>query len=198
MTHATHAIHATHATHAIHAIVDRCTVQMRIDSPLGPMLLARTEHGLAGAWFALQKHHPEPLDAPERDDPLLCRAASQLGAFFASEAPAFDLPLDLLGTYFQRAVWAELLRIGRGATCSYGDIARRLGNPAACRAVGAAVGRNPISVIVPCHRVVGSSGKLTGYAGGLHRKTALLRLEAGAGRPATGSGKQAPLPMALP
>ena len=87
------------------------------------------------------------------------------------------MPLDLHGTPFQRAVWHELLGLERGATCSYGDIAKRLGRPSAGRAVGAAVGRNPVSIIVPCHRVVGSDGALTGYAGGLQRKTALLQLE---------------------
>ena len=112
------------------------------------------------------------------DDPLLAAAARQLHAYFAGESDAFDVPLDLQGTAFQRAVWDELLRIAPGSTCSYGDIARRLGPPSASRAVGAAVGSNPVSIIVPCHRVVGSSGSLTGYAGGLDRKTSLLRIEA--------------------
>jgi len=156
----------------------RCTAQMRYASPLGTLLLARTAQGLAGAWFDAQKHHPAAIDAPERDDdPLLQRAAEQLGAYFEGSDADFDLPLDLLGTPFQRAVWKELLKIERGATTSYGDIARRLGTPSASRAVGAAVGRNPVSIIVPCHRVLGSGGALTGYAGGLDRKTALLRLE---------------------
>ena len=168
----------------------RCTAQMRYASPLGTLLLARTEGGLAGAWFEAQKHHPAAIDAPERDDdPLLCRTARQLAAYFEGSDAAFDLPLDLLGTPFQRAVRAELLGIERGTTTSYGDIARKLGTPSASRAVGAAVGRNPVSVIVPCHRVLGSGGALTGYAGGLDRKTALLRLEqarapARPGRPA--------------
>jgi methylated-DNA-[protein]-cysteine S-methyltransferase len=112
------------------------------------------------------------------DDPLLAEAARQLRSYFAGERDGFDLALDLQGTDFQRAVWAELLRIEPGSTCSYGDIARRLGAPSASRAVGAAVGRHPVSIIVPCHRVVGRSGALTGYAGGLDRKTALLRIEA--------------------
>jgi len=156
----------------------RCTAQMRYASPLGNLLLARTADGLAGAWFESQKHHPSPLDATIDDgDPLLRRAAQQLAAYFDGSADGFDLPLDLVGTDFQRAVWADLLRIARGTTCSYGDIARRLGAQSASRAVGAAVGRNPLSIIVPCHRVVGSGGALTGYAGGLDRKTALLRLE---------------------
>ena len=165
-------------TYATDAIQSRCTALSRIATPLGQLLLARTNAGLAGAWFAEQKHHPAALDAPERDDdPLLADAASQLHAYFAGERSSFDLALDLHGTPFQRSVWAELLRIAPGSTCSYGAIARRLAMPAASRAVGAAVGRNPLSIIVPCHRVVGSTGSLTGYAGGLDRKTALLRLE---------------------
>jgi len=165
-------------TFATDAIAARGTAQMRYRSPLGPLLLVRTANGLAGAWFEAQKHHPQPFEAPfVDDDPLLGRAAAQLEAYFAGSATAFDLPLDLLGTRFQREVWRELLAIEAGATATYGAIARRLGAPAACRAVGAAVGRNPVSVIVPCHRVVGSDGSLTGYAGGLERKTALLRLE---------------------
>jgi methylated-DNA-[protein]-cysteine S-methyltransferase len=155
-----------------------CTAQMRYASPLGTLLLARTAEGLAGAWFENQKHHPAPIDAPERDDDaLLRRAARELEAYFDGADDDFDVPLDLHGTPFQRAVWRELLKLERGATCSYGDIAERLGSPSAGRAVGAAVGRNPVSIIVPCHRVVGSDGSLTGYAGGLERKTALLRLE---------------------
>ena len=165
-------------TASISSRARRCTAQMRMDSPLGPLLLARTADGLAGAWFDRQKHHPGPIDAPEgNDDPLLRRAAAQLEAYFDGADTAFDVPLDLQGTEFQRAVWAELLKLEPGTTCSYGEIAARLGAPSAGRAVGAAVGRNPVSVIVPCHRVVGSDGSLTGYAGGLERKTALLRLE---------------------
>jgi methylated-DNA-[protein]-cysteine S-methyltransferase len=166
-------------TYATTSILQRCTAQHRMASPLGTLLLARTATGLAGAWFEQQKHHPAAIDAPERDDDaLLMAAAWQLRAYFAGTTDEFDLALDLQGTDFQKAVWAELLCIEPGATCSYGDIAQRLGRPTAGRAVGAAVGRNPISIIVPCHRVVGSSGALTGYAGGLDRKTALLRLEA--------------------
>ena len=166
-------------SHATDAILTRCTAQSRIDTPLGPLLLARTAEGLAGAWFDLQKHHPSAIDAPTDDgDPLLREAGGQLGAWFEGDRVDFDLPLDLHGTAFQRAVWAELLRIAPGKTCSYGHIATTLGVPSASRAVGAAVGRNPVSIIVPCHRVVGSSGALTGYAGGLDRKVRLLALEA--------------------
>jgi len=166
-------------TYATDSILRHCTAQCRVASPLGTLLLARSASGLAGAWFDQQKHHPAAIDAPEREgDPLLGAAARQLAAYFAGTSDAFDVPLDLQGTPFQRSVWAELLRIAAGATCSYGEIARRLGAPSASRAVGAAVGRNPVSIIVPCHRVVGSSGSLTGYAGGLARKTSLLRIEA--------------------
>jgi methylated-DNA-[protein]-cysteine S-methyltransferase len=166
-------------TFATESIVRSCTAQCLIDSPLGPLLLARTPTGLAGAWFQNQKHHPMTIGAPERsDDPLLLATARQLAAYFAGEADDFDVDLDLQGTPFQRSVWAELLRIAPGTTCSYGDIARRLGTPSSGRAVGSAVGRNPVSIIVPCHRVVGSTGSLTGYAAGLDRKTALLLHEA--------------------
>jgi methylated-DNA-[protein]-cysteine S-methyltransferase len=155
------------------------TAQAIVESPLGPILLARTAQGLAGAWFEGQKDHPGTLDAPQRpDDPLLARTAAQLARYFEGDAAAFELPLDLHGTEFQRAVWAALREIPRGATTSYGAIAQRIGAPRAVRAVGAAVGRNPVSVIVPCHRVLGRDGALTGYAGGLTRKRALLALEA--------------------
>jgi methylated-DNA-[protein]-cysteine S-methyltransferase len=155
-----------------------CTAQTTVSTPLGPLLLARTEGGLAGAWFEGQKAHPGALAAPQTDaDPLLREAALQLDAYFAGQRSSFDVPLDLRGTDFQQKVWRALLRVGRGRTASYADIARRVGSPRAVRAVGAAVGRNPISVIVPCHRVLGSDGSLTGYAGGLQRKSALLQLE---------------------
>jgi methylated-DNA-[protein]-cysteine S-methyltransferase len=166
-------------TYATVSILQRCTAQCRVDSPLGRLLLARTSIGLAGAWFESQKHHPEAIAAPEReDDPLLVATARQLRVYFAGESARFEVPLDLQGSAFQRSVWAALLRIAPGTTRSYGDIARELGIPAASRAVGSAVGRNPVSIIVPCHRVVGSSGSLTGYAGGIERKTWLLRKEA--------------------
>jgi len=163
---------------ATDSILGNCTAQTRIETPLGPLLLARTAAGLAGAWFDHQKHHPQPIAAPERsDDPLLARAAAQLRDYFDGVGDAFDVPLDLQGTDFQQRVWSELLRIAPGATASYGAIAARLGRPSAGRAVGTAVGRNPVSIIVPCHRVIGSNGALTGYAAGLDRKTALLALE---------------------
>jgi methylated-DNA-[protein]-cysteine S-methyltransferase len=163
------------ATTAIHRT---CTAQATIATPLGALLLARTVRGLAGAWFEGQKYHAGALAAPDRpDDPLLRAAADQLGDYFAGRSSRFDVPLDLHGTDFQRGVWQALLAIVPGQTSSYLEVARRVGSPHAVRAVGAAVGKNPLSVIVPCHRVVGSNGSLTGYAGGLHRKRALLALE---------------------
>jgi methylated-DNA-[protein]-cysteine S-methyltransferase len=142
------------------------------------MLLARSTRGLLGVWFEGQKDHPGTLGAPERpQDPLLRSAAAQLADYFAARATRFDLPLDLQGTPFQRSVWQALLGIAAGRTRSYGEIARDVGAARAVRAVGAAVGKNPVSVIVPCHRVIGSGGALTGYAGGLDRKRALLALE---------------------
>lgn len=163
---------------ATDAIRSACTARALYESPLGPMLLARTRKGLAGAWFLNQKDHPGELPAPERaDDPLLARTVDQFERYFGGARGGFDVPLDLLGTPFQRAVWQALLSIPAGTTSTYGAIARSVGTPQAVRAVGSAIGKNPIGVIVPCHRVVGSNGALTGYAGGLERKAALLELE---------------------
>lgn len=153
------------------------------DTPLGAMVLARSEHGLCGAWFVEEQRHLPPAarfdGAWQRDnDPLLCAASLQLQGYFAGQRQRFELPLDLSeGTPFQQAVWQALLDLGWGQNSSYGQIASTIGRPAAVRAVGAAVGRNPVSLIVPCHRVLGSGGQLTGYAGGLWRKQALLQLE---------------------
>jgi methylated-DNA-[protein]-cysteine S-methyltransferase len=158
-------------------------VQSRFQSPLGALTLAATGQGLAGVWFEGQRHLPDELATPARwptdaAHPVLEKAAQQLGEYFALQRHEFDLPLDLSGgTAFQQAVWQALLAIPAGHTTSYGWISQHIGNAAAVRAVGAAVGRNPISIIVPCHRVLGADGSLTGYAGGLNRKTALLSLE---------------------
>jgi len=150
-----------------------------IASPLGDIILAATDQGLAGVWFNAQQHlHDMTRWQSDPGHPVLCNAASQLAAYFSGERSAFDLPLDLShGTAFQQAIWQALLEIPHGQTTSYGALSKVIGNPTAVRAVGAAVGRNPISLIVPCHRVIGMNGSLTGYAGGLHRKTALLALE---------------------
>ena len=150
-----------------------------IASPLGAVTLAATDAALAGVWFEHQRHWPDTRgwqDDPAH--PVLREAAAQLADYFAGRRQHFDLPLDLShGTAFQQSVWQALLAIPAGRTTSYGAISAGLGNPAAVRAVGSAVGRNPISVIVPCHRVLGTNGSLTGYAGGLERKSALLELE---------------------
>jgi methylated-DNA-[protein]-cysteine S-methyltransferase len=152
--------------------------QAHIDSPLGGIVLAATESGLAGLWFDGQRHHPGPLDAPERpDNPHITAAREQLAAYWRGERSDFELALDPQGTPFQQSVWRELRKIAGGHTVRYGWIAHQLGTPSASRAVGAAVGRNPVSVVIPCHRVLGSDGSLTGYAGGLDRKRALLTLE---------------------
>lgn len=154
------------------------TAQAHWASPLGAVLLAATPRGLAGLWFDAQRHHPGPIDAPVRpDDRFIAQAVAELGAYFNGQREHFDVPLDLRGTPFQQAVWRALQAVGRGATRSYGQIAATLGRPAAVRAAGAAIGRNPVCIIVPCHRVVGHDGRLTGYAGGLERKAALLALE---------------------
>lgn len=154
-------------------------VKARFPSPLGPMIVAATGQGLAGLWFEDQRHLPDHAGWPEAPEhPVLRQALAQLTDYFAGRRSRFELPLDLQGgTPFQQSVWQALLRIPCGETASYAQLGRDIGRPAAARAVGAAVGRNPISVIVPCHRVLGSKGSLTGYAGGLPRKAALLALE---------------------
>jgi methylated-DNA-[protein]-cysteine S-methyltransferase len=154
-------------------------VSLRWASPLGPMLLAASEHGLAGLWFVGQKHGPIGVHWPEAPDhSMLRQAVRELAEYFAGTRTRFDVPLDFThGTDFQQSVWRALLSIPPGRTTSYAELGRRLGRPQAARAVGAAVGRNPLSILVPCHRVLGTGGSLTGYAGGLDRKSALLRLE---------------------
>jgi len=163
---------------------DTSIVQTTVASPLGPIVIAATDKGLAGLWFAEnQRYLPLELTGPaawpeDASHPVLQQASQQLGDYFAGERSHFDLPLDLrCGTAFQQSVWQALVAIPHGEITSYGEISRRIGHPAAVRAVGGAIGRNPVSIIVPCHRVTGRSGALTGYAGGLDRKTALLRLE---------------------
>lgn len=154
-------------------------LQRRIDTPLGPLTAARSAAGLSGLWFDGQKHHPGALGVPLDDgsDPVLSATAAALAAYFSGKPYALP-PLDPAGTAFQREVWQALLDIAPGQPATYGALAGRLGRASAARALGAAVGRNPISVLVPCHRVVGADGSLTGYAGGLSRKQALLSLEA--------------------
>ena len=149
------------------------------DSPLQPLLLTSDGTALMGLFMAGHTHGPEIGADWIRDDKAapFAEARQQRAAYFAGRLTDFDLPTAPTGTAFQMRVWQELRRIPHGQTISYGELARGIGSPNACRAVGLANGRNPLSIIVPCHRVVGTGGKLTGYAGGMARKKALLALE---------------------
>jgi methylated-DNA-[protein]-cysteine S-methyltransferase len=156
----------------------RFEAQMRVPSPLGPLTLAATARGLALVWFDDQAHRSAAVDAPvDENHPHLALAARELAAYWQAPQQHFTVPLDPQGTPFQQAVWQVLRGIVPGRLSSYGEVARAVGRPSAARAVGAAIGRNPLGIVVPCHRVVGVGGALTGYAGGLQRKKALLRLE---------------------
>ncbi|OIP14616.1 MAG: cysteine methyltransferase [Comamonadaceae bacterium CG2_30_57_122] len=155
------------------------TVTTSYASPLGCIYLGAADSRLVGAWFEGQAHLPDLSGLSQAPDhPVLLQASAQLAEYFAGQRLHFDLPLDLShGTVFQQAVWQALLGSAHGHTFSYQALSAAIDRPTATRAVGAAVGRNPFSIIVPCHRVVGANGALTGYAGGLDRKLALLQLE---------------------
>lgn len=150
-----------------------------IPSPVGKLTLVASERGLAAILWENDDPQRVRLGAlrEEANHPILLQTERQLGEYFAGARTAFTVALDMVGTDFQKKVWQALLTIPFGETRSYADIARQLGNPKACRAVGAANGRNPISIIVPCHRAIGSNGALTGFAGGLEAKRYLLSLE---------------------
>jgi methylated-DNA-[protein]-cysteine S-methyltransferase len=158
-------------------------------APLGPLVIAASARGLIGAWFDAQKHFAGPDPAWRRDDdhPVLRDAIAQLAGYFAGTRQAFDLPCDPRGTPFQQAVWRAIADVPYGESITYAALAVRAGAPGSARAAGAATGRNPLTIIVPCHRIVGASGGLTGYAGGLARKDALLQLERAAAGRATGT-----------
>jgi len=151
-----------------------------IETPVGDLLLMSNGTSLIGLHTDNDKHRPAPCNDWIRDDVAepFGRTIAQLQAYFDGRLTEFDLPLAAEGTAFQSTVWRELRNIPYGHTISYAELARRIGNPAASRAVGLANGRNPIPIIIPCHRVIGSSGKLTGYGGGLPIKEHLLALEA--------------------
>lgn len=156
--------------------------QVTIASPVGPLTLVAAGGRLTGLYMQVRRHAPGAAALGEPGDPdaePFAAAAGQLAAYFAGDLTSFDLPLGMAGTPFQRRVWAQLLEIPFGQTVSYGELAVAIGKPSASRAVGLANGRNPISIVVPCHRVVGSDGSLTGYGGGLDRKRFLLALERG-------------------
>ena len=154
-------------------------VRSTLHSPWGPLTLAAHDTALVWVGFDGQKHEVDTLAwRLDPGHPVLRQTAEQLQQYFAGERHDFDMALDLsCGTPFQQRVWRALLAIGHGQTCSYGAVSLALGQASAVRAVGGAGGRNPISIIVPCHRVLGAKGSLTGYAGGLDRKIALLELE---------------------
>lgn len=158
-----------------------------IDSPYGPLTLVATDATLSGLYMTEQRHRPAEETFGPRDERPFGAVIDQLTAYFQGELTTFDLPLRLHGTDFQRSVWQQLQRIPYGETRSYGELADALGNPAASRAVGLANGKNPVGVIVPCHRVIGANGGLTGYGGGLDRKRRLLDFERSRSGPVAGT-----------
>jgi methylated-DNA-[protein]-cysteine S-methyltransferase len=149
-----------------------------VESPIGELLLVGDGELLRGLHFQEGRRPVRIGESWKRAEEPFARVRDQLGEYFAGERVEFELPAAGAGTPFQRRVWAALSRIPYGETVSYGELARRIGRPAASRAVGMANGRNPISIIIPCHRVIGSDGALTGYGGGVERKRFLLELEA--------------------
>jgi len=149
------------------------------DSPLGPLTLVADDGVLSGLYMTEQRHRPAEASFGERDPAAFGSVNEQLKAYFEGKLTRFDVPLALAGTPFQQRVWAALQEIPYGSVAAYGQLADRLGQPGASRAVGLANGRNPVGIIVPCHRVVGSDGNLTGYGGGLGRKRFLLDFERG-------------------
>ncbi len=154
------------------------TTTTLMDSPIGPLTITAVGGVLTGVHMHKQRHLPKMPADSKRDDAALAHVVEQLSAYFAGERLDFDLAMDMHGTDFQRRVWASLCEIPHGETISYGELARWVGNPKASRAVGLANGRNPIAIVVPCHRVIGADGSLTGYGGGLERKVWLLEHEA--------------------
>ncbi|MGW3054756.1 methylated-DNA--[protein]-cysteine S-methyltransferase [Streptomyces goshikiensis] len=153
-----------------------------VDSPYGPLTLVASDGVLSGLYMTGQRHRPAEESFGERvpagEEPFPAVVA-QLTAYFAGALTEFTVPVRLEGTEFQRSVWEQLVRIPYGQTWSYGELAARLGKPNASRAVGLANGKNPVGIIVPCHRVIGASGGMTGYGGGIDRKVRLLDFEAG-------------------
>jgi methylated-DNA-[protein]-cysteine S-methyltransferase len=150
-----------------------------MDSPVGDLRIVERDGAITAIEFSpFRDHDGRPRGARADDNPVLLETVAQLRAYFARELKEFDLPLAPVGSTFQKSVWDQLLMIGYGDTASYGEIARRLGKSnAASRAVGLANGSNPIPIVIPCHRVIGANGTLTGYAGGIERKQTLLELE---------------------
>jgi len=153
-----------------------------LDSPIGELLLLGDGHSLRGLHMQGGRRPTAIRSSWERSPAAFAGVRAQLHEYFAGRLTTFDTPLDLRGNAFERRVWRALLEIPYGATVSYGELAREVGHPTAARAVGVANAHNPVAVIVPCHRVIGADGSLTGYGGGLERKRLLLDLERGQGR----------------
>lgn len=149
---------------------------MYLSSPVGTLCIVENEKSITSIEY-VKKHHTPPEDAQEKETPLLKKAAKELNEYFAGKRKRFDLPLDEQGTDFQKRVWVALREIPYGETRSYKEIAERAGSPKGYRATGMANNRNPISIVTPCHRVIGADGTLTGYGGGLEIKKKLLELE---------------------
>ena len=151
-------------------------------TPIGPVTVIADGDTIVGVYMEVYQHGEDPSNYGERvdSDPVLSEAARQLTEYFAGERTEFDLPLRPIGTDFQQRVWRALCDIPFGQTWSYGELAEHIGKPTASRAVGLANGRNPISIVIPCHRVIGANGSLTGYGGGIERKRWLLSHESGA------------------
>lgn len=148
------------------------------DSPVGPLILVTGDgRAVSGLYFSDQRHLPSADLLGRRDDTVLAELRGQLDEYWAGRRTDFDVELAPVGTPFQQQVWLALREVPYGTTCSYGDLAGKIGRPSAVRAVGAANGRNPLCIVLPCHRVVGAGGALTGYAGGVERKRSLLDLE---------------------
>lgn len=154
----------------------------REESPVGPLLIVGDEEKLRQVWFVEGRGKKTPESAWVENPEMFREVARQLRAYFVGELKEFDLDLEMAGTEFQRQCWEELRRIPYGVTISYLELAKRIGNAKAVRAVGLANGANPIPIIVPCHRVIGSDGSLTGFGGGMENKRRLLELESGQGR----------------
>jgi methylated-DNA-[protein]-cysteine S-methyltransferase len=163
-------------------MTDYQTVYQRIDSPLGPITLSAHDQGVLGVWFTRQTSQPADLGRPSADHAMIRWARAELADYFdghfSGSGRSFSVPLAASGTPFQCLVWQALGTIPYGQTWSYQDLAEAIGRPTAARAVGMANGKNPLSILVPCHRVIGTGGQLTGYAGGIERKVWLLNHEA--------------------
>lgn len=160
------------------AIANSVIEYMILNTPLGPLWLATENDQLIGSWFDQQRYFPDTQGWQQAQTPLLIQTAKALTNYFQGQRQSFaELPLAPRGTPFQQSVWHQLQKLPYGTTIEYGQLALAMGRPTATRAIAAAIGRNPLSILIPCHRVMGKEGQLRGYAGGLARKASLLKLE---------------------